>query len=320
MANSNHTFVDLFSGIGGFRLALEGCGFECLFSSEIDKFARETYIANFGAKNLFGDIRESKSFIPRADLLTAGFPCQPFSLAGVSKRNSLRRAHGFDDKESGNLFFEIESVIRATRPKAFLLENVRNLKSHDKGKTFSYMMKVLEEDLGYFVHHQIIDAAYFLPQHRERIFIVGFKKKTKFSFDNLCFPKKPKTLKSVLFPNSDVESKYTLSDDLWEYLKRYSEKHRRAGNGFGFGIVDRDRDLITRTLSARYHKDGSEILVRQRGGMNPRRLTPKECSSLMGFPKGFKIPVSDTQAYKQFGNSVAVPVISAIVCELKKYL
>ena len=314
------TFIDLFAGIGGFRLALERQGFKCVYSSEIDPFARQTYEANFGKEQLFGDIRTDKSKVPSHTLLAAGFPCQPFSLAGVSKRNSLKVPHGFNDRVSGTLFFEIASILEARKPDAFLLENVRNLERHDNRRTFQEIIRTLEDELKYTVSYRVIDASRFLPQHRPRIYIVGFREQNDFSFDNLDIPKSPKSLKSVLIPNSKVSDKYTLSTKLWTYLKKYKRKHRKAGNGFGFGLVSRDLDTRTRTLSARYHKDGSEILISRGPRRNPRRLTPRECARLMGFPDDFKIPVSDTQAYRQFGNSVAVPVIESIAREIRRCL
>lgn len=317
-SHTSPTFIDLFAGIGGFRIALERQGFKCVFSSEIDPFARKTYSANFGDEHLFGDIREYKAHVPKHTLLTAGFPCQPFSLAGVSKRNSLKQPHGFNDRVSGTLFFEIASILKAQKPEAFLLENVRNLERHDRRQTFKEILRTLEDDLGYNVMFKVIDASLYVPQHRERIYIVGFRRPTDFSFDNIVVPKSPKSLKSVLIPNSKVDDRYTLSSHLWTYLKNYAQKHREAGNGFGFGLVDREIDSRTRTLSARYHKDGSEILVSRGPRSNPRRLTPRECARLMGFPDNFKIPVSDTQAYRQFGNSVAVPVIEEIAREISR--
>lgn len=314
------TFIDLFAGIGGFRLALERQGFKCVFSSEIDPFARKTYSANFGDDQLFGDIRDDKIHVPKHTLLTAGFPCQPFSLAGVSKRNSLKQPHGFNDRVSGTLFFEIASILATRKPEAFLLENVRNLERHDNRRTFQEILRTLEDDLGYTVSYRVLDASLYVPQHRPRIYIVGFKEPNDFSFGNLEIPQTPKSLKSVLMPNSRVDSRYVLSSHLWTYLQNYAKKHREAGNGFGFGLVDRETDRRTRTLSARYHKDGSEILVSRGPRSNPRRLTPRECARLMGFPDDFKIPVSDTQAYRQFGNSVAVPVVEAIVREISRSL
>ena len=298
-------FIDLFCGIGGFRIAFEKAGAKCVFSSDYDKFSQQTYESNFGEKP-FGDIHSvAVADIPQHDILCAGFPCQPFSLAGVSKKNSLGRKHGFDDVKQGNLFFALAEVIDFHRPAAFVLENVKNLKGHDQGRTFDIIHRTLTEALGYTVYHKIIDAKPLVPQHRERIFLVGFREWRHFEFPN--FPSEGPKLASIL--ERDPDPKYTLTDHLWNYLQRYAEKHRAAGNGFGFGLVT-ERDHA-RTLSARYHKDGSEILIAQRG-KNPRRLTPRECARLMGYPDTFKITVSDTQAYRQFGNSVVVPVVQHV--------
>jgi len=305
------TFIDLFAGIGGFRIALESLGGTCVFSSEWNRFSRETYRVNFGDEPA-GDITEiDAETIPDHDILAAGFPCQPFSIAGVSKKNSLGRPHGFLDKLQGNLFFDIARIIQARRPKAVILENVKNLIHHDHGNTFRVIRETLTAELGYVIFWKVIDASAFVPQHRERIIIVGFRgdlyPDPAFRFPDLL--ERGPSLKSILDESPDP--KYTLSDHLWKYLRTYAEKHRLKGNGFGFGLVDPDRDRITRTLSARYHKDGSEILIRQREG-NPRRLTPEECRRLMGFPDSFKIPVSDTQAYRQFGNAVVPAVVKAV--------
>ena len=307
--NTGFTFIDLFAGIGGMRQAFEQAGGDCLFSSEWDKFSCRTYEANFGDVP-HGDITQVPlAEIPRADVLTAGFPCQPFSLAGVSKKNSLGRDHGFRDKTQGTLFFNIATILEANRPKLFLLENVKNLLSHDKGNTFKVIQQTLDE-LDYQVFSQIVDARRYVPQHRERIFLIGFDRRVFGDDPAFEFPEPPSAeprLGSILLDK--VDPKYTLSDKLWTYLQNYAEKHRKRGNGFGFGLVD--ATSTTRTLSARYYKDGSEILLAQ-PGKNPRRLTPRECARLMGFPDSFKIPVSDTQAYRQFGNAVAVPVVAAI--------
>jgi DNA (cytosine-5)-methyltransferase 1 len=299
-------FIDLFCGIGGFRLAFERAGCECVFSSDWNKPAQETYAANFG-ETPHGDIHAiAVADIPRHDILCAGFPCQPFSIAGVSKKLSLGKAHGFDDKEQGNLFFEIANILEYHQPEAFVLENVKNLKNHDGGRTFEIICNTLTEALGYTVYHKIIDAQSVVPQHRERIFLVGFKDWRPFEFPE--FPAEGPKLSSILDPNPP--DKYTLTDHLWNYLQAYAAKHKAAGNGFGFGLFTGND--VARTLSARYHKDGSEILISQGYSKNPRRLTPRECAKLMGYPKDFKIPVSDTQAYRQFGNSVAVPVVERI--------
>ncbi len=310
-------FIDLFAGIGGTRIAFEDAGCECIFSSEWDKYSQLTYEANFGEKP-HGDITQIKNDeIPKHDILVAGFPCQPFSLSGVSKKNSLGRPHGFDDPTQGTLFFQIKRIIEAKKPVAFLLENVKNLESHDKGNTFKVIINTLKNELGYDVHFKVIDADSLVPQHRERIYIVGFRKPVKFSFPEYCVAEKPK-FKDILEEN--VSEKYTLSDKLWNYLQEYSRKHREKGNGFGFGLTDLDGR--SRTLSARYHKDGSEILIPQGENKNPRRLTPRECANLMGFtkhrPNYIIDKVSETQAYRQFGNSVVVPVVYGIACEIVK--
>ena len=324
-------FIDLFAGIGGLRLPFQELGGHCVFTSEWDRFSNKTYRANFGDEPIAGDIRAVKSAdIPDFDLLLAGFPCQPFSIAGVSKKNALGRVHGFACEAQGTLFFEVARIIHDRRPRAFLLENVKNLLSHDKGNTFRVIMRVLSEELGYSVSHRILDAKHWLPQHRERVFIAGFREPTGFSLDDVVTPDLASgpRLAAILHPEDGsqpadppftegprarVAAKYTLTDKLWAYLQGYAAKHREAGNGFGFGLVD-GADTA-RTLSARYYKDGSEILVKRKNG-NPRRLTPRECARLMGFeaPGGaaFVIPVSDTQAYRQFGNSVAVPAVRAV--------
>lgn len=326
------TFIDLFAGIGGIRKGFENAGGTCLFTSEWDRFAQQTYHANYrDNRPVAGDITEiSSDDIPEHDVLLAGFPCQPFSIAGVSKKNALGRNHGFACDAQGTLFFDVARVLEAKRPKAFMLENVKNLKGHDKGRTFEVIMNTLENELGYKVDYKVIDAQHFVPQHRERIVIVGFKQDAGFSFDELHLPEKGSIkMDSVLHPengtenteepytegkNAIVNKKYTLSDKLWGYLQNYAAKHKAKGNGFGFGLVG-PHD-IARTLSARYYKDGSEILVNQGKRKNPRRLTPRECARLMGYNDDFKIPVSDTQAYKQFGNSVAVPVFSAVAKQM----
>jgi DNA (cytosine-5)-methyltransferase 1 len=306
------TFIDLFAGIGGFRIAMQRNGGECVFSSEYDKKAQETYYANFGEVP-FGDItkEETKKWIPaKFDLLCAGFPCQPFSIAGVSKKNALGRLHGFDDEKQGNLFFHLAEIIEKHRPKAFFLENVKNLVSHDKGNTFKVIRATLEA-LDYSFHTKVMNGKYLVPQHRERTFIVGFDKRVYKGKEQFVFPELPKEVpafREIL--DSHVPAKYTLTDHLWEYLQNYAKKHKAAGNGFGFGLTDLNG--VARTMSARYYKDGSEILIPQGGNMNPRRLTPREAARLQGYPEEFRIPVADTSAYKQFGNSVVMPLIQAI--------
>lgn len=309
-------FIDLFCGIGGFRLAFERAGGECVFSSDWDKYAQLTYEANFGERP-HGDIHAvAVADIPKFDILCAGFPCQPFSIAGVSKKLSLGRKHGFEDEKQGNLFFSIADILDYHQPPAFVLENVKNLVSHDKGRTFKIIYDTLTKALGYTLYYQVIDARSVVPQHRERILLVGFKPARSFEFPKFL-DHGPK-LASIL--DHDVPAKYTLSDHLWKYLQDYAKKHKAAGNGFGYGLFT-GAD-VARTLSARYHKDGSEILISQGLRKNPRRLTPRECCRLMGYPHDFKIPVSDTQAYRQFGNSVVVPVVDriadAVVAALNK--
>lgn len=320
-------FIDLFAGIGGMRLGFEAAGGTCVFTSEWNGFSKKTYLENFGGGHLFtGDIVPFPADeVPDHDILLAGFPCQPFSIAGVSKKNALGRPHGFECTTQGTLFFDVARIIAAKRPKAFLLENVKNLLSHDRGNTFRVILDTLRAELGYDVHYRVIDGAHFVPQHRERIIIVGFREHSDFDWNDLWLPDTGPRLSSVLHPedgseipeepyttgpDAKVGDKYVLTSRLWKYLQQYAEKHRAAGNGFGYGLVNPDD--VARTLSARYYKDGSEILVSRGGKKCPRRLTPRECARLMGFPDTYRIPVSDTQAYRQFGNSVVVPVMKEI--------
>lgn len=332
------TFIDLFAGIGGIRMGFESAGGKCVFTSEWNVFSQKTYRENFpDTHKIVGDIVPwDETGIPDHDVLLAGFPCQPFSIAGVSKKNALGRPHGFECATQGTLFFNVQKIIAAKRPAAFLLENVKNLRSHDGGNTFRVIMDVLQNKLGYKVQWRIIDGAHFTPQHRERIIIVGFREETAFDIDRLKLPDihSAPTLRSILHSedgkeadrdegryldkSGKIHSKYTLTENLWRYLQDYAEKHRLKGNGFGYGLVGPDD--IARTLSARYYKDGSEILVRCGKTARPRRLTPRECARLMGFPDDFRIPVSDTQAYRQFGNSVVVPVIKAVARQMKPHL
>ena len=309
--SAEFSFIDLFAGIGGMRLAYESAGGHCVFSSEWDKKCQETYYANFG-EIPYGDITKiNATDIPDHDILVAGFPCQPFSIAGVSKKNSLGRATGFEDKTQGTLFFDVCRILKEKRPKAFMLENVKNLKSHDKGNTWKVIESSLKE-LDYAVFNAVLDGQDFVPQHRERILIIGFDKHRygdDISFEfNYEKPANKKCLNDILEPV--VDNKYILTPHLWQYLQDYAAKHKAAGNGFGYGLPDLNG--ISRTLSARYYKDGSEILINRGEGNIPRRLTPRECARLQGFPDDFKIVVSDTQAYKQFGNSVVVPLMSAV--------
>lgn len=312
--NEKFTFIDLFAGIGGMRIGFESAGGTCVYSNEWNKYCQQTYFANFGEQPE-GDITQvDENVIPDHDILVAGFPCQPFSIAGVSKKKSLGRATGFEDKTQGTLFFDVCRILKAKRPKAFLLENVKNLRSHDKGRTFKVILESLDE-LGYKVFFDVIDGKNYVPQHRERILIVGFDTErygNNFDFEfNIDSVYPSPVIKDIL--EDDVPEKYTLSDKLWQYLQNYAQKHKAAGNGFGYGIAPLNG--VSRTLSARYYKDGSEILIEQ-AGKNPRRLTPRECARLQGFPEAFKIPVSDTQAYRQFGNSVVVPLITDIAKQI----
>ena len=340
---NDFTFIDLFAGIGGIRRGFEEQGGRCVFTSEWDKYAVKTYRENFSVGHpIEGDITKiAEQDIPDHDVLLAGFPCQPFSIAGVSKKNSLGRVHGFECKTQGTLFFDVARIIKEKQPKAILLENVKNLMSHDRGKTFQVIKETLEEELGYRIFPKVIDAKGFVPQHRERIYIVGFREDTDFSWDAFVHPKPDATTMGDILHSQDgsedatketlagyitgkkgkVHQKYILSDKLWNYLYDYAAKHKAKGNGFGYGMVT--KKSTARTLSARYYKDGSEILV-SRGKGNPRRLTPRECARLMGYDKpgeaNFSIPVSDTQAYKQFGNSVVVPVINEIAKIMKPHI
>lgn len=304
-AGASFTFSDLFAGIGGIRLAFESVGGRCVFSCEWDEYAQRTYQANFGERP-HGDITKiAPSSIPDHDILTAGFPCQPFSIAGVSKHNALGVAHGFDHPTQGTLFFNVVQIIKAKQPRAFLLENVKNLRSHDRGRTYRVIRETLEGELNYMTYDAVLDAQGLVPQHRERIYIVGFRETTQFQFPQIE-DRAPK-LRDIL--EEQVPAKYRLTPHLWEYLQAYAAKHRARGNGFGYGLTPVDG--IARTLSARYYKDGSEILV-PTDGPTPRRLTPRECARLMGFGDDFRIVCSDTRAYKQFGNSVVVPVVARI--------
>jgi DNA (cytosine-5)-methyltransferase 1 len=313
------TFIDLFAGIGGLRRPFEEIGGDCIFTAEWDRFSRETYSANFpdeSADHEFAeDIRPyaaQPKRVPKHDVLLAGFPCQPFSIAGVSKKNALGRPHGFLCDTQGTLFYDLAKIIERRSPAAFLLENVKNLEGHDGGRTFSTILNVLENELGYRVQYRVISSHPWVPQRRERIFIVGFREDTDFDFGQLEIPRgRQPVLGDILEP--DPAPKYTLTQHLWKYLQDYKAKHQKAGNGFGYSVFGPGD--VTRTLSARYFKDGSEVLIEQKG-KPPRRLTPRECARLMGFddPQGssFEIPVSDTQAYRQFGNAVVVPVVRAV--------
>lgn len=321
-------FIDLFAGIGGLRLAFQAQGGRCVFTSEYDAYAQKTYLANFtdAIELMAGDITKVKAKdIPDHDVLLAGFPCQPFSIAGVSKKNALGRAHGFADETQGTLFFDVQRIIAEKRPTAFLLENVKNLVSHDKGNTFRVIRGVLEEELGYHIHCEVLDGGHWVPQHRERILIVGFRERTDFDWQDVRKPGVRRVLGDILHPQdgsevpeghyttgpkAKVDARYTLTPNLWAYLQAYAAKHKAAGNGFGFGLVD--ARSVTRTLSARYYKDGSEILLSQGARKRPRRLTPRECARLMGFTDDFVIPVSDTRAYQLFAQAAVVPMVAAV--------
>jgi DNA (cytosine-5)-methyltransferase 1 len=332
--SADFDFIDLFAGIGGMRLPFEEINGGCVFTSEWDKYARKTYSENFAnGHSIAGDIKSvCEDDVPDHDLLLAGFPCQPFSIAGVSKKNALGHKHGFADLTQGTLFFDVARIIAKKRPRAFLLENVKNLLSHDGGRTFEIILRTLKDELGYDVHVRVVDGAHFVPQHRERI-----RDSTAFDWNVLNLPeKKTHSLGEILHGVEGTEpdlpwdqgrffdhaaqkvvSKYILTPNLWAYLKAYKKKHEARGNGFGFGLVSSKH--VARTLSARYYKDGSEILI-DRGRKAPRRLTPRECARLMGFPDTFRIPVSDTQAYKQFGNSVVVPVLREVARVMKPFI
>ena len=334
--------IDLFAGIGGTRKGFEEIGGNCVFTSEWDKFACQTYSSNFtnSPGHIFaGDItRVDASEVPDHDLLLAGFPCQPFSIAGVSKKSSLGREHGFKDATQGTLFFDIARIIAKKRPATFLLENVKNLLSHDQGNTFSVIQRVLKDELGYTICYRVLDSRSWVPQKRQRVLIAGFDvdrfgDNPDFDFGDLKLSSSSTLMADILHPEdgsekaephytqgpmAEVDSRYTLTPRLWKYLREYANKHRQAGNGFGYGLVGPED--IARTLSARYYKDGSEILVDRGPRKRPRRLTPRECARLMGFPDDFVIPVSDTQAYKQFGNSIVVPMVSEVAKLMEPFI
>lgn len=307
-AKPNFRYVDLFAGIGGLSIPFHELGGKCVFASEWDKYAQQTYEINHGVRP-FGDINSVDiQSIPKFDLLLAGFPCQPFSHAGLKK--------GFEDTR-GTLFFTIARIIELHRPKVVFLENVKGLRSHDQGRTFKEILRILEAELGYSVHYKIFNAKDFgVPQNRERIFIVALREPVHFEFET---PKKtPTRVGDILLPQSEVDPKYTISNRLWASHQARKARHQENGNGFGFKLVN-PQSTHTSTISARYGKDGSEILVSQKS-QNPRKLTPREAARLQGFPENFQIPVSDTQAYKQFGNSVAVPAVRSVAKSLRKIL
>lgn len=315
-------FTDFFAGIGGFRIALQNLGGQCVFSCERDRYSQKTYRAWFG-DTPEDDIRSlTAANIPDHDVMAAGFPCQPFSIAGVSKKQSLGHAHGFECLDQGNLFFNIATIIGIKRPPVLFLENVKNLQSHDGGKTWGVIVETLEK-LNYWLFAKVIDAAGWVPQHRERIYIICFDKRVFQQRPPFEFPTPPageRPRLADILEKAAPDAKYTLSDHLWNYLQEYADRHRAKGNGFGFGLAD--PRSISRTLSARYYKDGSEILIPQNGGKPPRRLTPAEAARLMGFDERYwkKIVVSDTQAYRQFGNAVVPKVVEAIGRQIVKVL
>lgn len=317
--NHDFDFIDLFAGIGGMHLAFAAAGGRCVYSSEWDRWAKLQYKQNFGVEP-DGDITKVDArSIPDHDVLVAGFPCQPFSIAGVSKKNSLGRATGFLDKTQGTLFFDVARILKEKRPPAFMLENVKNLRSHDRGNTWKVIESTLHE-LDYAVFSQVLDGNGLVPQHRERIIIVGFDKRRfgndlDFHFD-IKRPETKPTLRDIL--DEEVPERYILTDKLWDYLQAYAAKHKAKGNGFGYGMPSLEGS--SRTLSARYYKDGSEILIDRGPDNNPRRLTPRECARLQGFPDRYRIVVSDTQAYKEFGNSVVVPLIKQVASLIKMKL
>lgn len=313
------TFTDLFAGIGGFRIGFERAGGRCLCSVEWDKHSQKTYQAWFGEMPL-GNIRDIEpEELPDHDVMVAGFPCQPFSIAGVSKKKSLGQAHGFKDRTQGTLFYNLATIVEIKRPPVLVLENVKNLLSHDKKKTWQVIYSTLE-DLNYRVFYKVINGADYVPQNRKRIFIVCFDRHVFGDCPPFEFPKppinKPPRFGDILEKKPD--SKYTLSDHLWNYLQEYAKKHREKGNGFGYGLTNLDGQ--SRTLSARYYKDGSEVLIPQNRGRNPRRLTPREAARLMGFGDEFPIVVSDTQAYRQFGNAVIPAITEAVALQVVKVI
>lgn len=307
------TQIDLFAGIGGIRQGFQRCGGKTVFSSEWDKFAQKTYRVNYGEIPA-GDITQiSPSDIPDHDILLGGFPCQPFSQAGLKK--------GFEDTR-GTLFFNIAAILKEKRPKAFMLENVKQLRGHDKGNTIKVILNTLDE-LNYYVPEpEVLNAYHFgAPQNRERIIIVGFNKDyLPNDFEPFKYPK-GKISEEVCVGNileDNVSEKFTISDKLYQGHLDRKKEHEKKGNGFGFCLFDKN-SKYTSTISARYYKDGSEALIDQ-GDKNPRMLTPRECARLQGFPEDFIIPVSNSQAYKQFGNSVCINVIEAVAKEMVSYL
>lgn len=317
MNNNKVRFIDLCAGIGAFHQAMKPYG-DCLLSSDIDKFAKQSYLSNYSTSSWFDDLKTIEpNKVLDFDVICAGFPCQAFSLAG--------KRMGFEDAR-GTIFFDIANIMKVKKPKIFLMENVKNLLNHDSGKTFKIISNTLEE-LGYHTEHFLINSQYFVPQRRERVYMIGMLKDkfTEDEFKSVCSEithkyeiQKNKPLPRIIdILDKKPEEKYTISDKLWSFLQQHAKKHEQKGNGFGYGLIDTDKDINTRTITARYHKDGSEILIKQEG-KNPRKLTPRECARLMGFPESYNINVSDTQAYKQFGNSIVVPILRMIVDSVLK--
>lgn len=324
------TFIDLFAGIGGIRIAFERAGGECVFSSESDKWAQMTYELNFGEKP-HGDITQiDKTEIPDHDVLCAGFPCQPFSKDGVSKKNALGVAHGLDDPTGGTMFFEVKEVLRLKRPKAFFLENVKNLVTHDKGRTFEVIRAALEDELGYIVNWRIVNGVNWLPQNRERVFIVGYDpQQVNISKDDIVIPTKPDEgyvkpkLSDIIKRSPRNAYPYTIGYRTWSCLQKHKAKYQAKGNGFGYNLITFPiaDDAYTATLKARYFKDGSEILIEQPLDRRPRRLTLQEAMQLQGFdPKTYRFYVSKTQAFKQLGNSVLIPAVEATAREIAQLI
>lgn len=313
--------IDLFAGIGGIRLGFEKAGFDIVYSNEFDKFSCQTYRKNFGEIDERDICDVDSSEIPDFDVLLAGFPCQPFSMAGVKQ--------GFEDPR-GNLFFQIERILKEKQPSAFLLENVKFLESHRRGATFAVIKDILVNKLGYSIHHKVLNSKDFgLPQSRERIYIAGFREPVDFKFPN---PPGEKLKVKDILEKTPVEEKYYISQRYYECLARHKAHHRAKGNGWGYEIADpegianalvvgrmgRERNLIREQIQAHFYKEGMDKSAKNCMGL--RTLTPRECARLQGFPDSFKIPVSNTQAYRQFGNTVSVPVIKALARKVKKYL
>ena len=329
---SEYRFIDLFAGIGGFRFGFQPKGGTCVWSCGINPYARRTYCANHHVQDedIFRDIKDaSPQDVPDHDLLVAGFPCQPFSLAGVSKNNALKRSHGFADLARGTMFFQILRLLATHRPGAFLLENVPNLLAHDGGQTFATIQHLLTNELGYHISHRVLDARPYVPQRRRRVFIAGHLLPGRPTMADMELPPEEHgpVLSEILHPEDGseepevpytkpdgaVSEQYTLGPGTWNTLLRHRQKHRDNGNGFGYTIANPAE--ATRTLTARYHKDGQEILIQQPGQERPRRLTPRECSRLMGMPK-LKLVVSDTQAYRQLGNSIVPRLVEDIAAHI----